>query len=51
MYSEFLITKNAKLAKTILEHNYEDVLNLVDLFPLIDRLDNIQQQFIQSFLF
>lgn len=38
MYERYLITHDPDLAKAILDHNYEDVSNLVDLFPLINRL-------------
>lgn len=43
LYNEFLQSNDVNLAHTILKHNYEDVLNLVDLFPIIERLDDVQK--------
>ncbi len=38
MYERYLLNQDPALSKAILDHNYEDVTNLVDLFPLINLL-------------
>lgn len=47
MYLAYLNTNDQKFADTILQHNFEDVLNLVDLLPLIARLDEQQRNSFQ----
>lgn len=42
LYQEFLNTKNKDLAMLILQHNFEDVLNLVALLQLISHLSDHQ---------
>lgn len=42
LYQEFLKTKDQALATLILQHNFEDVLNLVDLLPLRSHLNDHQ---------